>query len=242
MKKYILFSIIISIFFILNIVSAGLLLTTQTVRLKAGERRTKCDVYVYSALDRVTTFRVNVPHLEGFVEKIEPNDFTLEPIDCPREKEARIKCRDEECNKPNSTSCRQVCVTFVGPMEIWPCFTEIFAENKSIPGCGFSFFPKTITIEGGVNDLYKIGSGAVSEAGDFYIHYTPYDLMPATKIILVVIVIAVIIYFIYKRKKPVKVVKYMYCKKCRKRYKKAKFCPECGEKLVEKKEMEISLK
>ena len=242
MKKFILILVIISIFVIPNIVSAGLLLTSQSVRLKAVERRTMCDVYIFSTLDRVSSFHVNFPNLGKFVEKIEPNGFTLESINCPSEEKARIKCRDEECAKPNSTSCRQVCVTFVGPTEIWPCFTEMFSESKSIPGCGFSFSPKKTTIEGGVSNLVKVGSAHISEGEKFYIHYTPYDLMPPTKKILIVIVIAVIIYAIYRWKKPVKIVKYMYCKKCKKRYKKAKFCPECGEKLVEREEMEISLK
>jgi len=103
------------------------------------------------------------------------------------------------------------------------------------------FFSQKITIEGGVNDVFIIGSGSVSEAGDFYIHYTSYDLMFPTLTILVVIIIIGIIYIIYKRKRPLKIAKYMYCKKCKKRFKKSKFCPECGEKLAEKKEMEISL-
>lgn len=242
MKKFILISLIISIFVVPDIVPAGLLLTGQTVTLKAGERVTTCDVYIYSTLDRKSTFKVNFPHLEQFVEKIEPNDFTLEPIDCPSEEAARIKCRDELCADPNSTSCKRVCATFVGPMEIWSCFTEIFSEEKSIPGCGFSFSPKQIRIEGGVNDVIKIGAGALSEAGDFYVKYTPYDLMPPTKTILVVIIIVVIIYLVHRWKRPVKIIKYKYCKKCKKKHKKAKFCPECGEKLVDKEEMEISLK
>jgi len=241
MKKFLLISAIICMFVIQNIVSAGLLLISQAVTLKAGERVTTCDVYIYSTLESEANFKVNFPHLEKFVEKIEPNDFTLEPIDCPREEQARTKCRDRLCADPNSTSCKQVCVTFVGPMEIWPCFTEAFSEDKSIPGCGFSFSPEKIMIEGGVNDVVKIGAGFISEGGDFNVYYTPYDLMFPTKIIILLIVISVIAYFIHKWRRPVKIVKYMYCKKCKRKYKKAKFCPECGEKLVRKEEMEISL-
>ena len=241
MKKFILFSVIISIFLIPNIVSAGLLLHSQSIKIKAGERKTVCDVYVFSTLEDKSTFSVNFPHLEKFIEKIEPTSFELQPIDCPKERDARIKCRDEECANPNSTSCKRVCVTFKGPIEILPCFTEMFSENKSKPGCGVSFSPEKIKLEGGVSSVGKIGAGAVSEALDFYIHYIPYDLMPLTKKIIVVVVVAVIIYAIYRWKKPIKIVKYKYCKKCKKKFKKAKFCPECGEKLVKKEEIELTI-
>jgi len=199
MKKFLFLTIVF--FLCQDVAFAGLSVSQNYIFLKAGETKTDCSLFVYSTLDRKAQFHVTYPNLGNFVEKIEPNDFYLDPIVCPKEPEARRKCIREICEAKNGTSCEIVCTTFKGPFYIKPCITELFSVNKSLPGCGLSFGEKQIEIKGGVSDIVKIGSSSFSESFDYIVYYSKYDVRPVMIKSLMILIFLLAFYMIFVRKR-----------------------------------------
>ena len=208
---------------LLFLVDAGLAVPEGSIELKGMERKKMCNIAcVYSVYENPSTYRLALSgNLDKFVDKIEPESFTLTGIHCPDESVARRKCIEELCNNPNSTSTKMPCIYFSGPLEL------SFETCDGIP-CD----PKTQKYEGSLSAVGRIGAAQTVEPLTFIIYYTPTSgwLLLVGTIILVII----IIFFTVRKVKEMKRT-FMFCKKCDKKYKKdIMFCPYCGSSLVKK--------
>lgn len=215
MKKLITLPLIFMI--LLPSAQSGIWGTEQVIDIKAGDDVVSCNYWVYSTIPKETSesclYKFSFPGLEPFIKNISPNNFMLEEIPCPIVNKSTLpeevaligKLRDECLNTQcemdnkynNGTSCKRICVTFTGPMEILPCFTEMFSENKSMPGCGLSFTDEERVYYGGVADTIYIHQATVSNAADFRIVYKPRNITVHVAVGLI-ISIAIIVFLIIK--------------------------------------------
>lgn len=145
------------ILLLFNLAFGGVVSYIGKVELKPFERKKVCGICIYSTLPKKGRFSVEYSdNLKKFVEAIYPNDFELEPINCPKEPKARRKCIDRECANPNSTSAKIVCTYFKGPFEL-------------------SLFPKKVEYRGGVKSVEKVGAAVLVLPMDFVVVYTPFN-------------------------------------------------------------------
>jgi len=194
MKRILLILIIVLVNF--SPVQAGLMVGEGSVSLKSLEKKMICGgVCVYSTVDYTTTvYSVSVSkEIEKFVDKIEPQDFTLVGIDCPMEAEPRRKCIRDLCSQEKTNSTQTVCIYFNAPLEF------AFDLDRGIPTA-----PKEKEYKGAIRATGKVGAVTTIEPLAFYVYYTPFNgwLVAVAIIIAVVIVtILLIIKFKYKKKK-----------------------------------------
>jgi hypothetical protein len=149
--------IILVFFLLIKIALGGLAVFTGSVELSPFEEKTVCGVCIYSTLPQKGRFTLEFSKdLEKFVSKIYPNDFELQPIQCPSEPEARRACISAECANPNSVSAKSVCVSFKGPFEL-------------------ALFPKKTEYRGAIRSVEKIGAAVIVLPVDFVVFYTPFN-------------------------------------------------------------------
>lgn len=173
-------------------VKAGLMVGEGSVTLKPFDKKVICGgACVYSTVDyTTTTYSVAVSKdLEKFVDRIEPQGFTLKGIDCPQESEARRKCIRDLCTEEKTESTQTLCIYFSGPLE----FT--FNTNNGIPTG-----PKEKEYKGGIRAIGKVGSATIVEPLSFSVFYTPFNGWLIVVAIVVVIVLSLLIIIIYKRR------------------------------------------
>jgi hypothetical protein len=206
---------------LLILVYAGLSVSEGSIEIKGMEKKSICGIAcIFSVYETPSTYKLDISgELSKFVEKIEPDTFTLTGIQCPGESEARRACISKLCNDPNSTSTKMPCVYFNGPTEF------------SFDVCnGLPCSPKTQKYEGSIKAIGSIGAATTVEPLAFIVYYTPISGWP---ILAGTIILAIIIILLVRRK--IKKVKRMFCEKCGKWYKKSiRFCPNCGSSLLEK--------
>jgi hypothetical protein len=149
--------IILVFFLLIKIAFGGLAVFTGSVELSPFEEKTVCGVCIYSTLPQKGRFTLEFSKdLEKFVSRIYPNDFELQPIQCPSEPEARRACINAECSNPNSVSAKTVCVSFKGPFEL-------------------ALFPKKTEYRGAIRSVEKVGASVFVLPVDFIVYYTPFN-------------------------------------------------------------------
>jgi hypothetical protein len=174
-------SIFLVFFLLIKIAFGGLAVFTGSAELSPFEKKTVCGVCIYSTLTQKGRFTLEFSKdLEKFVSRIYPNDFELQPIQCPSEPEARRACINVECSKPNSTSAKLICVDFKGPFEL-------------------ALFPKKTEYRGAIRSVEKVGASVLVLPTDFIIYYTPFN---AWLIIIPVVIVCILIgIFLIKKEK-----------------------------------------
>jgi len=208
---------------VLVVAHAGLSIPEGSIELKAMDKKKVCNIAcVFSVYENPATYKLGFSdNLNKFVDKIEPDTFTLSGFDCPAESVARRNCIRNLCYDPNSTSTAMPCIYFSGPSEL------SFETCDGIP-CN----PQKQRYVGAIKAMGTIGAATTVEPLDFIIYYTPISGWPllAGGIIIVIIIIFLVVRRTKKMKKIVK-----FCKKCNKEYKEdVSYCPYCGSPLVKK--------
>jgi hypothetical protein len=164
-----------------------------SVTLKPFEKKMICGgTCVYSTIDYTsTTYSVAISkELEKFVDKIEPQDFTLNGIDCPQEAEARRKCIRDLCSQEKTESTQTLCIYFNAPLEF------AFDTDNGIPTA-----PKEKEYRGGIRAIGKVGAATTVEPLPFAVYYTPANGWLVVGVIIVVIVTSLsIIKFKYRKR------------------------------------------
>ena len=186
-------SIIYIIFIILFLsllasVYAGLMVAEGSIEVKAMEKKKVCGMAcIFSVYENPSTYRFVISdNLGKFVDKVEPDTFTLTGIQCPNEPSTRRECIGKLCNDPNSTSTKMPCIYFNGPLEF------SFDICNGLP-CG----SKIQKYEGSIRAIGSIGAAQTIEPLSFFVYYTPISGWPV--LILVISLIVVITLFIYKK-------------------------------------------
>lgn len=173
-------------------VQGGLMIGEGSVTLKSLEKKKLCGgVCVYSTVDyATTTYSVAVSkEIEKFVDKVEPQDFTLKGINCSQEPEPRRKCIRDLCSQEKTESTQTICIYFNGPLEF------AFETNNGIPTS-----PKEIEYKGAIRAMGKVGAVSTVEPLAFSVFYTPFNGWLVVDTIIVVIV-AILLIIKFKRKK-----------------------------------------
>lgn len=174
-------------------VQAGLMIGEGSVSLKSLDKKKLCGgVCVYSTVDYTTvTYSVAASkEIEKFVNKIEPQDFTLKGINCPSEAEPRRKCIRDLCSQEKTESTQTICIYFNGPLEF------AFETNNGIPTS-----PKETEYKGAIRAMGKVGAITTVEPLAFSVFYTPFNGWLVVGVIIVVIVGSLLIIKLkYKRK------------------------------------------
>ena len=178
-------------------VEAGLMVGEGSVTLVPFEKKKMCGgVCVYSTVDyTTTTYSVAVSEdLEKFVDRIEPQDFTLIGINCPWESEPRRECIRNLCSQESTESTQTVCIYFSAPLEF------AFEMENGLPVA-----PKEREYGGGIRAIGKVGAATMVEPLSFSVFYTPFNGWLIIEVIIILVVIIVIILFVKlkhkKRKK-----------------------------------------
>lgn len=180
--------IIIFVLFLINLsvtVQAGLMIGEGSASLRSFEKKVVCGgICVYSTVDYTSaTYSVAISkELEKFVDRIEPQDFTLKSIDCPQDAEARRKCIRDLCSQPKTESTQTLCIYFSAPLEL------AFDTNNGIPTT-----PKEKEYRGGIRTIGKVGSATIIEPLAFSVFYTPFNGWLLVGAIIVVIVVSLLI-------------------------------------------------
>jgi len=190
MKKILIFTLIFALV-LLNfsvITNAGLMVQEGSIEIKAMEKKKVCGIScVFSVYENPSTYSFVISDsLNKFVDKIEPNTFTLTGIQCPNEPEERRRCIADLCNDPNSTSTKMPCIYFNGPSEF------SFDLCNGIP-CG----PQSQKYEGSIRVIGTIGAATVVEPLAFIVHYTPISGWP---ILIGAIILVIVVIFLVRRK------------------------------------------
>ena len=190
MKRIFLPSLIFIIIFLNFIipVHAGLMSSEGSLELRAMQNKMVCGIAcVFSVYENPSTYKFEISgNLNKFVEKIEPNTFTLTGIQCPGESEARRTCIAKLCNDPQSTSTKMPCIYFSAPLE----FSFDFCN-------GLPCWSQMHTYEGAIKVIGSIGAAQTVEPLSFFVYYYPFS---GWLIVIVAIILIPIIVFFVRRK------------------------------------------
>ncbi len=184
MKRGLLILILsISLIFLVKPVQAGISLGTGGITLSAGETREVCDVWIYAAQEGGTYHVETTGDLKPLTVSITPNDFTLNPVDCPQETDARRACISQTCLSSDQSSCKVVCVKFTAPTLI-------------------EWDPQKVKYDGAILNSIKIGAATIKEPYEFSVHVNPMDMKPIVAgVVVLIIVVIVIVLFAMKRRR-----------------------------------------
>ena len=153
---------------------AGISLGKGGITLAAGQTIETCDVWIYATQEDGTYHVETTGDLKALTASITPNDFTLDTIQCPEEKNARRACITQQCLSGNQSSCRIVCVKFTAPM--------LFELN-----------PQETVYSGAILNTIKISAATIKEPYEFSVHVVPIDIKPVAFGIVAVIVIVLLV-------------------------------------------------
>lgn len=159
---------------------AGISLGKGGITLQAGQSEEMCDIWIYATQGGGTYNVETTGDLKPLTVSVTPNDFTLDPIDCPEESGARRACISELCMSNDQSSCRIVCVRFTAPMLI-------------------EWSPQKVIYDGAILNTMKIGAATIKEPYTFSVHVNPMDMKPIVTLIVVIIIILVIAVLFMKK-------------------------------------------
>jgi hypothetical protein len=169
------------IFFLVKPAEAGISLGEGGVTLSPGQTYEMCDVWIYATQEGGTYHVDTTGDLKPLTLEITPNDFSLDPIDCPQESKARRECIAETCMSEDQNSCEKVCITFAAP--------SIMNWNT-----------ENVVYTGGILNSIKIGAATINEPYEFSIYVTPMDMRPLVIGAVIVIVIIVILLIVFAKR------------------------------------------
>ncbi|NIO19436.1 MAG: hypothetical protein GTN76_01475 [Candidatus Aenigmarchaeota archaeon] len=161
---------------------AGISLGKGGITLSAGETTEMCDIWIYATQEGGTYHVSTTGDLEPLTAEVTPNDFTLDPIDCPQETQARRACITQTCLSDDSSSCKVVCIKFTAPTLI-------------------EWNPEKVIYSGGILNSIKIGAATINEPYTFSVHVNPMDIKPIVTGVVVVIIIIVILLVVFLKKR-----------------------------------------
>jgi len=184
MKRGILFVLFLFslIFLIAEPADAGISLGKGAITLSAGQSEEVCDIWIYATQEGGTYYVETTGELELLTTDITPNNFALDPIDCPQETGARRNCIAQTCLSVDQSSCKVVCVEFTAPMLI-------------------EWNPQQVTYSGGILNNIKVGAATIKEPYAFSVRVNPMDMKPIVGGIAVVIIIIVILIAVFLKKR-----------------------------------------
>ena len=190
--------LIIFILFLINLstVQAGLMIGEGSINLKPFEKRMICGgACVFSTVDyTTTTYSVAISEeIEKFIDRIEPQDFTLKGIDCPAESEPRRNCIKNLCSQEKTESTQTLCIYFNAPLEF------AFETDNGVPT-----EPNEKEYRGAIRAIGKVGAATIVEPLSFSVYYTPFNgwIVIGVIVILIVIVTSLLIIKLkYKKKR-----------------------------------------
>lgn len=167
--------------------NAGISLGKGGITLASGQTQEMCDVWIYATQDGGTYHVETTGNLQPLTAGVEPNDFTLAPIDCPQETSARRACITEKCLSSDHSSCRVVCIKFTAPLN-------------------FDWSGQKAVYEGSILNSIKIGAATLKEPYPFSVHVEPADVRPVVfgASAATIAVAAASAFFLRKRKKTAK--------------------------------------
>lgn len=178
---------IFSFFLLLVPAQAGIMMGEGSVVLKAGEKKSILGIAcIFSENPVNTTYTVEFSeNLKKFIDRIEPQDFTIPTVECSGGGAEKRACIAKLCNDPNSTSTRMIKVFFSGPSE----FSFDFCDG--LPCLGF--YGKKVYHEGGLRAVGRVGAARTVEVTAFYVHFYPYNgwlmVIVLSSILLIVTVV-----------------------------------------------------
>ena len=164
----------LSLIFLVEPVHAGVSLGTGGITISAGQSVEVCDVWIYATQEGGTYNVETTGDLQSMTTSITPNDFTLDPIECPGETSARRACISQLCMSEDQSSCKVVCLTFTAPTLI-------------------EWNPQNVVYDGAILNSIKIGAATIKEPYEFSIHVKPMDMKPIAFAIAVAVVIIVVL-------------------------------------------------
>ena len=185
MKNIILILIFsVMLLFLANPASAGISLGSGGITMPAGQSQEMCDVWIFATQEGGKYHVETTGDLQSMTVEITPNDFTLDPIDCPQDSTARRACIENICISTDQSSCKKICVKFTSPSLI-------------------EWEPKKVVYTGAIVNSVKIGAATLKEPYQFSVHVEPMDLKPLVTVVVVFIiaVVAVVAVLANKRRK-----------------------------------------
>ncbi len=183
MKGFLLVLILLGVFiFSAQPVHAGISLGEGAITLSAGQTKEVCDVWIYATQGGGTYHVSTTGELEPLTTEITPNEFTLEPIDCPAETDARRVCITQTCLSGDQSSCKIVCVKFTAPMLI-------------------EWNPEKVKYTGSILDTIKMGVATIKEPYEFSVYVEPMDMKPLVGTVVAVIIIVMVLAFLFLKKR-----------------------------------------
>lgn len=182
MKSALLIVFSLSLIILSGSAQAGISLGKGGITLQSGETFEMCDIWIYATQDGGTYTISTTGDLEPLTVSIEPNDFSLESIDCPEDASARRACISEECLSGNSESCKIVCVKFTTPL--------VMGSEK-------------VKYEGSILNSIKVGAATIKEPYLFAVYVEPADMTPLITgiVVAVVVIIIILMLFLLRRKR-----------------------------------------
>jgi|GEM_PF-1913013 len=170
------------IFLIARPAEAGISIGEGGITLSAGETYDMCDVWIYATQEGGTYHVDTTVDLKPLTLEITPNDFSLDPIDCPSESRARRECITNTCMSEDQNSCERVCIKFAAP---------------SIMG----WDTEKVIYTGSILNSIKIGAATINEPYQFSVHVTPMDIKPMLigAVVMVIIIIVILLIVFAKR-------------------------------------------
>ena len=190
--------LIMFILFLINLstVQAGLMVGEGSINLKPFDKKMICGgACVFSTVNyTTTTYSVAVSEeIERFIDRIEPQDFTLVGIDCPAESEPRRDCIKNLCSQEKTESTQTLCIYFDAPL-------EFALETDS----GIPTEPKEKEYRGAIRAVGRVGAATIVEPLSFSVYYTPFNgwiIVVIIVILAVIVVCLLIIKLKYKKKR-----------------------------------------
>ena len=180
MKSALMIIFSLSLIILAGSAQAGISLGKGGITLQSGETFEMCDIWIYATQDGGTYTISTTGELEPLTVSIEPNEFSLSPIDCPEDSSARRACISEECLSGNSESCKIVCVKFTAPLIIGS---------------------EEVKYEGSILNSIKVGAATIKEPYLFAVYVEPGDMTPLIAGIAVVIIVIIILMLLLLRRR-----------------------------------------
>jgi hypothetical protein len=161
--------------------SAGISIGKGSIIMPSGHSAEFCDLWIYATQEGGTYHVETTGNLSQIMTGAVPNDFRLDPIECPQDGQLRRACIAELCNSGTAPSCKIVCVKFTAPLIL-------------------EWEPSRIEYTGGILNKISIGAASISEPYKFSVFVDPMDVKPIALGSAAVIIIVLLAVFLWKRK------------------------------------------
>jgi general stress protein CsbA len=151
--------------------NAGISIGQGGITLPAGQSFETCDVWIYATQEGGTYHVETTGEIKPLTSSVTPNDFSLTPIECPDDTNARRACITEKCLSSDQSSCKVVCIKFAAPM--------IFGRSGD-----------RVAYQGSILNSIKIGAATIKEPYAFSVYVEPVDVVPVAAGVLLIAVVA----------------------------------------------------